>query len=108
MQRQKKYCWWLYMEICRGVILWQHLIQTQEKLHNSKSGESAAENGRKGGIKSGEAKRLYKTFREVTNDFLDEDKLQEMVEKLYTQVIEKGDSKAFEVLRDTKRRKANR
>lgn len=31
-----------------------------------------------------------------------------MVEKLYTQVIEKGDSKAFEVLRDTKRRKANR
>jgi hypothetical protein len=77
------------------------------------SREKAAENGRKGGIASGESKRARKTLRAELEALLQthaidkntgkqsERTIQEaMVLSLVTKAV-KGDTKAFEIIRDT-------
>ena len=64
-----------------------------------KSGRKAVENGRKGGIASGESKRERKTIQNLLNDFLDSDvKDQKSLKKLATSVGIKGDRSVKELV----------
>lgn len=69
-----------------------------------------AENGRLGGIKSGESKRRMKTFKEELQQLLQMEILNKNGEKISTQQninsalilkAAKGDVRAYEVIRDT-------
>lgn len=75
-----------------------------------KSGEEAAENGRKGGIASGEAKRKKRDIRRALEALLEKDYFVEEygtlsgAEAIAVRQMERaldGDTKAFEVVRDT-------
>ena len=65
------------------------------------SHEEAVKNGQKGGIKSGEARRKRKTFRETLLALLEDGDLQENINLAILQKAKRGDIKAFEVVRDT-------
>lgn len=75
-----------------------------------KSGKKAIESGRKGGIASGEAKRHKKELREIIEllfekEMIDKDGTvvsgaEAIAKKQFDKAL-KGDTKAFEVLRDT-------
>lgn len=72
--------------------------------------KEARENGRKGGIASGEARRRKKLLRECLEELLDKDitdksgntmtGAEAMAVKVFQQAL-KGDLKAFEIVRDT-------
>jgi hypothetical protein len=98
----------------------ERMAQTETQLANLekgkktqfKSGENAAENGRKGGIASGEEKRARKTIRKELETLLSmpaKDKHgKETGHTVQTAIIvalvakaSKGDTKAFELIRDT-------
>ena len=75
-----------------------------------KSGEEAGENGRKGGIASGEAKRKKRDIRRALEALLEKDYFVEEygtlsgAEAIAVRQMERaldGDTKAFEVVRDT-------
>lgn len=75
-----------------------------------KAGEEARENGRKGGIKSGEVRRARRTLREELQDLLAEDITDKNGRRMQTQkaisasMIKQaltGSTKAFELIRDT-------
>lgn len=77
---------------------------------SDQSHEEAVKNGRKGGKKSGEAKRRRKTFAEAFDAWLSADHKDKNGNKmngmdiLTTAMIQKaarGDVRAFEVIRDT-------
>lgn len=74
------------------------------------SKEEAREKGKKGGIKSGEVRRVKKTMREMLDYLLDKEITNGKGEKVTTKeaaavaLIKKavqGDVRAFEVIRDT-------
>ena len=65
-----------------------------------KSGERAAACGRKGGIASGEAKRLLKTFNELDDESTTSEERLEMLNRLKL-LAKKGNINAFVVYRDT-------
>ncbi|MCR5728423.1 MAG: hypothetical protein K6G24_13275 [Lachnospiraceae bacterium] len=64
-----------------------------------RSGDEAAKSGKKGGKASGKARRVYKTFREMSEDDTMEEKntMWNAIKKLAMS----GDLKAFEIYRDT-------
>lgn len=75
-----------------------------------KAGQEARENGRKGGIKSGEARRARKTLREELEALLTEEITDKNGRRMQTQkaisasMIKQaltGSTKAFELIRDT-------
>ena len=75
-----------------------------------KAGEEARENGRKGGVKSGEARRARKTLREELQDLLIQDIVDKNGRQITTQtaisasMIKQalaGNTKAYEIIRDT-------
>ena len=57
--------------------------------------------GRKGGIASGEARRRRKTLKEELLLLLEQGDMQEKISLALIQKAMGGDTKAFEVLRDT-------
>lgn len=64
------------------------------------SSEEARENGRKGGIASGKARRFRKTFKQAINDELTDEKLKQLINSMIKEA-KNGNTKAFEILRDT-------
>lgn len=66
-----------------------------------KSVEEARENGRKGGIKSGEAKRMRKTLKEELLALLSLGQEQEKMCTAMLKQAQKGNVKAFAAIRDT-------
>lgn len=75
-----------------------------------RSGEEAVENGRKGGVNSGESRRNKKLLRECLEMLLEKEMssksgetmtgAEALAAKLFSEAM-KGNVKAFEVLRDT-------
>ena len=63
--------------------------------------EEAREIGRKGGIASGKARAARKTFKEELLLLLSNGEIQEKISLAIIQKAMDGDTKAFEVLRDT-------
>ena len=69
--------------------------------NSERSPEEVRENGRKGGIKSGETRRKRKTLREELLALLETNQYQEKMSlSLIKQAID-GNTKAFEVIRDS-------
>lgn len=75
-----------------------------------KAGDEARENGRKGGVKSGEARRARKTLREELEILLMQDitdkngrqmKTQAAISASMIKQALSGSTKAFEIIRDT-------
>ena len=75
-----------------------------------KAGDEARENGRKGGVKSGEARRARKTLREELEILLMQDitdkngrqmKTQSAISASMIKQALSGSTKAFEIIRDT-------
>lgn len=85
-----------------SVIRKEVMVMANEKnLKPVKTKKEARERGRAGGIKSGEVRKARKTFKEELLLLLSQGKTQE---KLSLALIEKamnGDTKAFEVIRDS-------
>jgi hypothetical protein len=65
------------------------------------SPEEAREYGRKGGIASGKARAARKTLKEELLLLLEQGDTQERISLALLQKAMQGDTKAFEVLRDT-------
>lgn len=77
-----------------------------KKVNFEKGSEKAREAGRKGGIKSGEAKRKRKALAEeleILLQIVDKEghTNQEKISMALLQKASKGDTRAFEVIRDT-------
>lgn len=71
------------------------------KPFNELTEDEQRELSRKGGIASGEARRKRKTLREELLLLLEQDNFQEKISLALLQKATSGDTKAFEVLRDT-------
>lgn len=69
--------------------------------NSQRSPEELRENGRKGGIKSGEVRRARRTLKEELLLLLEQDNLQEKISLALLQKAQQGDTKAYEVMRDT-------
>lgn len=75
--------------------------------NSRRSPEEVRENGRKGGIKSGETRRKRKTLREELLALLETEQYQEKISlSLIKQAVD-GNTKAFEVIRDSIGEKPN-
>lgn len=64
------------------------------------STEKAREIGKKGGIASGKARRVRKTFKEAINEELSDATMKQLIKSMIKQA-KAGNTKAFEILRDT-------
>lgn len=64
------------------------------------SSDEARRNGKKGGIASGKARRLRKTFKEAINEELSDATMKQLIKSMVKQA-KAGNTKAFEILRDT-------
>ena len=73
----------------------------KENLRPVSSKEEARERGRKGGLASGEARRKRKTLKEELLLMLSEGETQQSVTFALIEKAMSGDTKAFEVIRDT-------
>ena len=73
----------------------------KENLRPVSSKEEARERGRKGGLASGEARRKRKTLKEELLLILSEGETQQSVTLALIEKAMSGDTKAFEVIRDT-------
>lgn len=73
----------------------------KENLRPVSSKEEARERGRKGGLASGEARRKRKTLKEELLLMLSEGETQQSVTLALIERAMSGDTKAFEVIRDT-------
>ena len=73
----------------------------KENLRPVSSKEEARERGRKGGLASGEARRKRKTLKEELLLMLSEGETQKSVTLALIEKAMSGDTKAFEVIRDT-------
>lgn len=69
--------------------------------------KEARERGKKGGIKSGEVRRARKTLKEELICLLEQGKTQEKISTSLIEEAMKGNTKAFEVIRDTIGEKQN-
>lgn len=72
-----------------------------DNLRPVSSKEEARERGRKGGLASGEARRKRKTLKEELLLMLSDGKTQQSVTIALIEKAMSGDTKAFEVIRDT-------
>lgn len=63
--------------------------------------EEARERGRKGGLKSGEIRRARKTLKEELLALLSEGDIQEKISLAILEKAKAGDTKAYEIIRDT-------
>lgn len=75
--------------------------------NSERSPEEVRENGRKGGIKSGETRRKRKTLREELLALLGTEQYQSKISLALLKQATKGNTKAFEVIRDTIGEKPN-
>lgn len=73
----------------------------KENLRPVSSKDEARERGRKGGLASGEARRKRKTLKEELLLMLSEGETQQSVTLALIEKAMSGDTKAFEVIRDT-------
>lgn len=73
----------------------------KENLRPVSSKDEARERGRKGGLASGEARRKRKTLKEELLLMLSEGDTQQSVTLALIEKAMSGDTKAFEVIRDT-------
>ena len=73
----------------------------KENLRPVSSKDEARERGRKGGLASGEARRKRKTLKEELLLLLSEGETQQSVTLALIEKAMSGDTKAFEVIRDT-------
>ena len=73
----------------------------KENLRPVSSKDEARERGRKGGLASGEARRKRKTLKEELLLMLAEGETQQSVTLALIEKAMSGDTKAFEVIRDT-------
>ena len=73
----------------------------KENLRPVKSTEEARERGRKGGLASVEARRKRKTLKEELLLMLSDGETQQSVTIALIEKAMSGDTKAFEVIRDT-------
>ena len=73
----------------------------KDNLRPVSSTEEARERGRKGGLASGEARRKRKTLKEELLLMLSEGETQQSVTLALIEKAMGGDTKAFEVIRDT-------
>ena len=73
----------------------------KENLRPVSSKEEARERGRKGGLASGEARRKRKTLKEELLLMHSEGETQQSVTLALIEKAMSGDTKAFEVIRDT-------
>ena len=73
----------------------------KENLRPVSSKDEARERGRKGGLASGEARRKRKTLKEELLLMLSEGDTQQSVTLALVEKAISGDTKAFEVIRDT-------
>ena len=73
----------------------------KENLRPVSSTEEARERGRKGGLASGEARRKRKTLKEELLLMLSDGETQQSVTLALIEKAMSGDTKAFEVIRDT-------
>ena len=73
----------------------------KENLRPVSSKDEARERGRKGGLASGEARRKRKTLKEELLVMLSEGETQQSVTLALIEKAMSGDTKAFEVIRDT-------
>lgn len=77
------------------------MANEQNLIPNSmRSPSEVRENGRKGGIASGKARAVRKTFKEAINGQLDDKTMTALIKAMVNQA-KKGNTKAFEILRDT-------
>ena len=73
----------------------------KENLRPVSSKDEARERGRKGGLASGEARRKRKTLKEELLLMLADGETQQSVTLALIEKAMSGDTKAFEVIRDT-------
>ena len=73
----------------------------KENLRPVSSKDEARERGRKGGLASGESRRKRKTLKEELLLMLSEGETQQSVTLALIEKAMSGDTKAFEVIRDT-------
>ena len=73
----------------------------KENLRPVSSKDEARERGRKGGLASGEARRKRKTLKEELLLMLSEGETQQSVTLALIEKAMSGNTKAFEVIRDT-------
>ena len=76
-------------------------MANEQNLKPVKSKKEARERGRKGGLASGEARRKRKTLKEELLLMLSEGETQQSVTLALIERAMSGDTKAFEVIRDT-------
>jgi hypothetical protein len=76
-------------------------MANEQNLKPVTSKEEARERGRKGGLASGEARRKRKTLKEELLLMLSEGETQQSVTLALIEKAMSGDTKAFEVIRDT-------
>lgn len=76
-------------------------MANSENLKPIRSESEARENGKKGGIKSGEVRRARKTLKEELLLLLESGNTQNKISLALIKKALKGDIKAFEVIRDT-------
>lgn len=76
-------------------------MANEQNLKPVKSKKEARERGRKGGLASGEARRKRKTLKEELLLMLSEGETQQSVTIALIEKAMSGDTKAFEVIRDT-------
>lgn len=73
--------------------------QNLKSFTSNQSHEEAVRNGSKGGIKSGQARREKKIFKEAIAERMGYKDFEEMIDNLIVRA--KNNDKSFEVLRDT-------
>lgn len=76
-------------------------MANKQNLKPVSSKKEARERGRKGGLASGEARRKRKTLKEELLLILSEGETQQSVTLALIEKAMSGDTKAFEVIRDT-------
>ena len=76
-------------------------MANEQNLKPVSSKKEARERGRKGGLASGEARRKRKTLKEELLLMLSEGETQQSVTLALIEKAMSGDTKAFEVIRDT-------
>ena len=78
------------------------MANEQNLIPNSmRSPKEVRENGKKGGIKSGEVRKARKTLKETLLMMLEEGNTQDNITLALLERALKGDTKAYEVIRDT-------
>lgn len=76
-------------------------MANEQNLNIIQTEKEAREKGRIGGIKSGEARRARKTLREELLALLSKGDIQEKMSLAIIEKCLKGDTKAYEIIRDT-------